>query len=251
MIGFFEKDKLIIIGKYFPMFLVFLGTLKLIVFYNSFNITIVEYLDFSEVLISFVDSIIFYIAIFLLPLLILLSFWGKSMGKINSETFQENIQMSFTERIIKDLKKRKIIYTLFLIEIIIIVFWGKWDEAKVALIIMFPGMYIVDFVISELRIAYKKQYNYYIPPTYLNTYTILSLFTIFIIRDTLNEVIEIKYNHKYYGTEVQFENEKIKSDSVNNYIGQTRNYIFFYNLNNRESNIYPKSRMISIKLKER
>lgn len=248
MIYFFEKSKFLAFVKYFPAYLVFLGCLKLIVFYKSFDIKIVEYLDSSEVLISFLDSVIFYFSIFVFPILLLLSFFGNTIGKVNAESFNKSLNLKFYLRLLNDFKEYYIAFILGLINIIIFLFVGKMNEAKIALFVIFPGIYIVFFIVRELRIAYKKQYNYSIPATYVNIFIILFMMTSFILRDTLNDVHKIKQQFKYFGSEVQFDNEKIKSDSIITYIGQTRNYIFFYNLKINTSIIYPKTRIVSIKL---
>jgi hypothetical protein len=109
-------------------------------------------------------------------------------------------------------------------------------------------MYIFIFLLRELEIAYKQQYDYSIPPTYFNTFLLLFMMTSYIISDTLKDATAIKHEYKYYGTEIQFENETIKSDSIVTYVGQTKNYIFFYNLHKKESIIYPKNKLIKIKL---
>jgi len=248
MIRFFEKDKLITIGKYFPAYLIFLGSLKLIVFYKSFNIKIVEYIDFTEVLISFFDSVIFYTSIFILPMLLFWGFWGKSVGNANAETFGRKVQIKFYQRIKNDFTRNKFGFIFGTFGTIFLIFWGKWDENKIASFIIFPGMYLFIFTLRELEIAYKQQYDYSIPPTYFNTFLLLFMMTSYIISDTLKDATSIKHGYKYYGTEVQFDNETIKSDSIVTYVGQTRNYIFFYNLHKKESIIYPKSKLIKIKL---
>lgn len=251
MIGYFEKDKLISIGKYFPAYLISIGSLKLIVFYKSFNIRIVEYIDFTEVLISFFDSVIFYTSVFILPMLLFWGFWGKSVGKANAETFEREVQFNFYQRIKNDFKRNKfgfIFGIIILGSTIFLIFWGKWDENTIASFIMFPGLYISYFIIRELQFAYKQQYDYSIPPTYFNTFLLLYLMTSYIMSDTLKEATEIKHGYKFYGTEIQFDNETIKSDSIVTYVGQTRNYIFFYDLHNKESIIYPKNKLIKIKL---
>jgi hypothetical protein len=113
---------------------------------------------------------------------------------------------------------------------------------------MYPGIYIILFFIQEVRIAYRKQYNYIIPATYVNVGIFIISMTSYIIYDTLNSAYDIKNYKKYLGSEIQIDSKVIKSDSVITYIGQTKNYIFFYNRKTKESTTYPKDKLVSIKL---
>ena len=248
MLIYFDKTHLLKILKYFPGFLIFLGSLKLIIFFNAFNIRIVEYLDFSEVLISFFDSVIFYSAIVIIPAFIFLSFWGKAIGEHNTQTYNSLAQLTFKQRLSKSYGEDKFFFICGLLYTVSIFFFGNWNEHKLALLLMFPGVYIIFFILQEIRIAYQKQYNYSIPITYFNVFVFLTLLTIYIIQDALNDVYEIKVKKKYLGSEIQMNDQIIKSDSTVSYVGQTKNYIFFYNLKKNESIVYPKSQLRSIKL---
>lgn len=50
---------------YIGSILIFLGVLRLTYFYNSFGVSIINYLEFSEILSSFLGAIIFSIVLFL------------------------------------------------------------------------------------------------------------------------------------------------------------------------------------------
>ena len=50
-------DRLIKISSLAGAMLIFFGVLKLIIFYSNFNITIIDFLTFSEIITSFLDDI--------------------------------------------------------------------------------------------------------------------------------------------------------------------------------------------------
>jgi hypothetical protein len=179
---------------------------------------------------------------------LLISFWGRSLGESNAKDYAEASQLNFLQRIKLDIRRNKLSFILGAFCIILVIFFGKWDEKKIAIIVSYPGIFLIVFLMREIRIAYSKQYNYSIPATYLNVFLILYLLTTVTVRDTLNDVAAIKENYKYLGTQVKLDQTVITSDSTTTYVGQTKNYIFFYNLKTKESYTYPKTKLASIKL---
>jgi hypothetical protein len=240
MIGFFEKNQLNKILKYFPGFIIFLGIVKLIFFYKSFNIQIVDYLNLSEVLISFIDKAILYIIIAFVPILLVLTFWGEVIAKSNTITFEEKLSKNFSQRVFSDIKENIFPFILTLIGIIFFIVKGKWSIEIGAIYFSYFGCYIVIFITREIRIAYKKQYNYSIPPTYLNFFFLIYLFTILLLQNTIQEIKEIKEKHKYLGTMIFLEKETITCDSNNTYVGQTNDYLFLYSISEKRSTVIPK-----------
>ena len=61
------------------------------------------------------------------------------------------------------------------------------------------------------------------------------------IKDISDEEIyeAIKESKKYLGTSFKIENNIIISDSTNYYIGKTKNYIFYYQEENKSTKVYP------------
>jgi GH18 family chitinase len=75
--------------------------------------------------------------------------------------------------------------------------------------------------------------------------TIITLFF------TINEASDVKKRNIYYGTEIQLENENIKSDSITTYIGQTKGYIYLYNKKEKKSISIPRDRVVKLILKRK
>lgn len=245
MIGFFEKEDFQRIAKFIPTYFIFLGCLKLYLFYQSFNVEIVEYLEITEVLVSFFDSIVTLVITVAIPIFLLMSFFGNDMAKSNEEKFNERKNSTFLTR-----QKSYVYYYILIIIFIIPLFWVKSDFFKLQSL---SGIAIFSYLILhyEIRIAYLKQYNYEIPFTYLNTAVIIYFALVVTTKDLYYDVQKIKSDLKYYGTEIKLEKETIKSDSTITYVGQTNNYLFMYNLKTGESISYPRSKVEYLKLKKK
>jgi hypothetical protein len=251
VIDLFDKNEIKQISKYLPVFFTLLGVFKLIVYYGYFDIRIVEYLDFSEVLLSFTDSLVFLLFTIIVPSIILLSFFGKSIGNENKVTYKSQLEFKFWERIVIDFKESKL---LCIISIIIILFvlircGLHWDT--LIYFLMFPGINLIILLVREIRITYWKQYKYSISTTYINVFYILCMVTIITLFFTINEASDVKKRNIYYGTEIQLENENIKSDSITTYIGQTKGYIYLYNKKEKKSISIPRDRVVKLILKRK
>ncbi|MBS1649218.1 MAG: hypothetical protein JSR09_05875 [Bacteroidetes bacterium] len=243
MINHFDKKELAKLTTYFIPFLIFVGSLRLILFYRLFDISIVDYLDFSEVLISFLDTAIFYLFALFIPIFIILSFWGEAMGRQSNIDFAKKAELTFGQRLKGDIKQNFILVLLYTTVFFFIIFKGTWTLQGFLLLLLNPGLFIILFIVRELRIAYKRQFNYSIPVTYINLFLLSYLFIVVVIQNVLSDVQDITKKYKYYGTTVFVGNDIIKSDSTITYIGQTKNYLFFNNLLKKENIIYPKTNL--------
>jgi hypothetical protein len=250
MLTLFRKEEVSRLIKYLPGYVIFLGVLKLIIFYEAFNIRIVSYLDFSEVLVSFLDTLIVIVAFLLVPLFILLSFLGKPIGEANTAIFNDKATLNFWKRLGKKFKEDKYVIISSLIVICLIVIKGKWTESKIALLLSYTLSPAVFFIAIEIRIAYVKQFTYTIPATYMNIFFTLWLTGQTVIYFTLLDINSIKYSYKYLGSEIQYEQKVIKSDSVNTFVGQTKAFIFFYNLTTRQSTVYTKDKLVNLSIRQ-
>ncbi len=243
MINFFKKEQLIEILKYSPAFLIFVGCIKLIIFYNLFGIRIIDYLDLTEVLISFFDNLINYLLTTIVPMLAMLTFFGKKIGEESQKSFTQNSELNFVERIKSDFKEFYILIILTLVLLIFQLVTNKWNYQLLCTLISYPGIYVIIFITREVRISYIKQYRYTIPATYINIFMMAYLFITLIIQNTFKEATEIKDEHKYFGTEIYFEKDTIKCDSNITYVGQTKNFLFVYDIQKHKSLVFPKTKL--------
>jgi hypothetical protein len=241
LINHFDKKELAKLTTLFIPFLIFVGSLRLILFYRLFGISIVDYLDFSEVLISFLDTAIFYLFALFIPIFVILSFWGEAIGRQNNIEFTKKAELTFGQRLKVDMKQNFILVILYTAVFFLIIFKGTWTRQSFLLLVLNPGLFIIFFIVRELRIAYKRQFNYNISVTYINLFLLGYLFIVVIVLNVLSNVEDITQKYKYYGTIVFVGNDTIKSDSTITYIGQTKNFIFFSDLSKKVNIVYPKS----------
>ncbi|MBV5281823.1 MAG: hypothetical protein JZU53_05235 [Paludibacter sp.] len=249
MIDLFDKNILKRILKFLPGYIAVLGILKLVIYYKCFDIRIVEYLDFSEVLLSFTDSLILLIFIIIVPCLLFISFLGKTIGNVNSEIFENQLETSFWSRLKLDIKGNTFLVILNIILISIFLIWGHWQWEMIIYFVMFPGISILFFLVRELRITYWKQYSYTIPVTYINIFYLLYMVTSIMTFLTIEDAKEVKLKNVFLGTEIYLENEILKSDSITTYIGQTKGYIFLYNKKEKTNISIPREKVLKLILK--
>lgn len=108
-------DRLLKISSLSSAVLIFCGILKLIIYYSAFDIRIVEFLSFSEIIMSFLDDINILI-IFILAMVIqsvpVFNFLHKKSG-LSQEDFSEGVLMFFY-------KVRKVCAVFFLAVLVIL-----------------------------------------------------------------------------------------------------------------------------------
>jgi hypothetical protein len=79
----------------------------------------------------------------------------------------------------------------------------------------------------------------------LIVYLIVSSFVCTCINSWLN-VRLVKNRHLYYGTQMVLGGKRIISDSAFYYVGQTKNYIFWYDASKRSPKVYPANKLEEI-----
>jgi len=249
MIDLFDKNIIKRTLKFLPGYIAVLGILKLVIYYKCFDIRIVEYLDISEVLLSFTDSLILLIFIIIVPFLLFISFFGKSIGNVNSEIFENQLETSFLNRLKLDIKENTFLIILSIISISFCLIWGHWKWELFIYFAMFPGTGILFFLVREVRITYWKQYRYRIPGTYINIFYLLCMVTMIMTFFTVEDANEVKLKNVFLGTEIYLEDEVLKSDSITTYIGQTKGYIFLYNKKMKTNISIPRDKVLKLVLK--
>lgn len=249
----FEKDKIKDLIKYFPPFLILIGIIKLYIFYQRFGINIIEYISLTEALIAFNDEIIYLFFFIILPAAVLIGMWGNPIAKENNELFNYQLHTSFKERIKKDIKTNTILKTMYLVSIafsLIAFFRGTYNELTFVALISFCNIWLIHFIIREIRISHFKNNKEHISVTYINLLTLCSTLFSIVIINAFIEVYSIKYNLKFYGTQLEVNNGTVyRSDSTLTYVGKTANYVFFSNLKNSEALIIPCSKINILKLR--
>lgn len=234
------------VGKALPLgysFLVFCGALYLYTFYSYFNIAIFQYLDVSEILLSFINFT-FYL---LPPLVIIILFFylttiivsNTSVQKILTKLPPPFLNSEDTLILLEVFNRWGLHISIFLCSIYLSIALCISIESpllKIIELLFFTnsGFFLLSQLGFNLQEGIKKILLFIILLTIVcvvcfaskNVHSINESperNTVIIITDTI-----ITTNKNYY------------------YIGRTNNYIFLYNATKKESDIIPKNQIKKI-----
>ena len=247
----FEQDKLKELIKYIPAYLIFLGAIRLVFYYKAFNINVVEYLEFSEFLLSIFSFFIIIIFCVLIPGLFYIGLFGRSVGKYNNVDLDLKKKQTFPQRLIIFLKSLNLWTALLMLSFFLYLLFKKEPFYTHLIFIFYPIFTILNFLYTEIRISYYNRHQTDISPTYHNLGLIVTLIILLTLNDTYLNVYKVKHQYKFHKTTICLDDRVLISDSSNTYIGKTMNYIYFYNLKNETPTIFPISKVKSINLVEK
>lgn len=241
--------------SYIGTFVIFLSTLKLVSFYNSFGISIISYLEFSELLISFFEVIV--VCIFILLVLMIHDFLFSRESKHEKQKLKINALLN-EKKVLKilwlyikilryPLLLSSIVYLLFL-------FCNKSNLQYLSATLKFIfSFYILTITLLILKFEIDRKLLNHKFRRFSKQFILLTLvflgFTITIVLYSEHQTNLIRKAKSNFGVEITFDTDnKFVSDSFSYYIGKTRNFIFIYDEKNKTADVYPMSRIKKIKL---
>lgn len=229
--------------------LVFLGTSKLYFYYSRFGINIVSFLDFGEVITSFLDVVI--------ALIFVLSY---SWIQFVSPTKNEPVEILNGDNDTRKNKRKNEIFWILMILLnlgVVIYLSYEWAIRNYRTFIFFIIVTLVAilFVRVLLRIVKNTSSNFYKQLAKLSIVVLVSEMLIIFL--SFSEYTEVVYNDKYLDTKIQFNSEVLNSDGAflftsdktKFYIGNTSNYIFIYDSKSKVTEIIPMSKVVKIAIK--
>jgi hypothetical protein len=245
---------------YVSSFIICLGIIRLIYFFSAFGISIVTYLDFSEILTSFLDM--FLILCFVFAVFIFQTFF--MFGKTEMENSYKLKQVIITEpKLIRRFKlyikySREVYYSAQFVFITLTFYFLLFKESddSILTLIKWASSIVIAFLFILITGEVDRRlylFNY----TNLQRQVVQVLFNIVLIiivtaTLTQNEINSIKKDKSTYGTLVVLDNDQvINSDSINYYIGKTRNYVFVHHENLNTTDVIPMSRVKQITIAQR
>jgi len=237
-------------------FIIFLGMTRLMTFYSAFGVSIVSYLDFSEIITSFFD--ILYIVVYYIAYISIQNFILAN----NSQAEKSNVKR---RDIINENNFLKLIplYLSYLRPILIfglIVFLGSLIlHYAFNLITELQGLILGSIfyaVIFYLIIIVEIERKHIQLESTVNRKRFI-LFTFYFLVFTVGvnqyssfQARLIKSDKSTCGVTITLNNDQtFVSDSTSYYIGKTLNYVFIYHEKQNSTDIIPMSRVKQITMK--
>lgn len=264
-----KLTKIIPIGS---VLLIVIGFLKLKLYYLLFNINISSFISISDVISSFIDVSI-YIVFTLFFYFYFLIDNIKTSDEIKEDEIRNDERIKVYSKVSEDLKKlmeipknevvksctdetetikiknsskKDIVRIIFLIVISFLFIYcfftpqtKKSAEIYIIIAVLFPALLVNTFQSSIY--LFDKYYN-----------EIIVCFSIITIIGALTnrEFYNVKYDNKYSNYIIKMDDETIKCDKNNYYVGKTEGYLFIYNSKLDESIVYKTDNIVYIKLKK-
>ncbi|ANW96016.1 hypothetical protein AXE80_06850 [Wenyingzhuangia fucanilytica] len=210
--------------------LVLLGVSKLFFFYNYFDINIIPYLSFSEIITSFLDDIIY--------LIILFTFLTFQLSIGNILKMFTGFDKEYKELI--NIKSKKSKLTAFIVSLVIFIvfcfyFWLKPNNIWVEYFTLFYGY---AFMATCLDILFKESIKCEV------VMLILLLWSISVL--TFSEIRNVFTSNISYI--ITIENQDIKIEGMKKFIGKTESFFFYRDFENNTNIIYPMDVIEKIKI---
>lgn len=226
------------LSKHLPIisaFIIFIGFLKLHLFYRHFGIDIINYISTNEILTSFLDDI--NILILIIGVMFLHLLFGVCISK-NIESVSKHKKEYIYYRFIRlKFRKKRFHLSLLLTSIFIICFSVFKNYYCMYLLLFFIYALIANIFDSVLKI--KDPTNYH--------FLVISIILLLVSSLCLSKIDIYCIINRENNIELHTKSNIIHLTKNDLFIGKTAEYYFIKK--NNETIIYPKSEIISIKFK--
>ncbi len=230
-------DSLIKVLPLGSLFIITCSSIKLVLYYDIFNISITDYIGIDEILVSFIDDILYYTMVFGIG--VGLNFYMDSRRKkvVDNANYTPKPKSTFTKISNQIVEILVTLFVCFLINILC--FHTKNCYEKVSLIF---AIVLTIFIYFQIKLSgTKHEPNYYL--------TIAVWAVILIFFDGLKSGYRIKDDKSSYSVNLLFNDSlKVSTDSTYRFIGKTREFIFFYNSDLKKTDIYSNSNLNKIQI---
>ena len=243
---------------YVGSFIIFLGVARLIFFYSAFGVSIVNFLDFSEIITSFLDIIV--IAVFIFAYSFLQGFILR-----NKESYDEKDELrkqilsegNFLKRIWLHMK---LCNELFISGLFFIAAFFAWHffnkDITYSSILWIACLYLCIFGLLVLMTEISRIHHHSNSTIHYRRFIAMLFYTVLLIGLVIyfahKQVTSIKEDKSTYGVSIILDNDQtIVSDSTNYYVGKTVNYLFFHHEKENTTDVIPMTRVKQITYKRK
>jgi len=228
--------------KFLPLFsaaLIFLGFFKTNVYYGHFGIEIQNYIEFSEILTLFFDKLIIYSVLVLSVVA-----WITQAEEDNKKT-----QISTFPKRKNKINQIILVLTLVAACLLLMLLFSFSTSLQMARDGFLTFIMVLIFGISYGYIWKSFEQSFATKPVVFK-YSFLFFFTLGIIWMTASvDATSVLKNDKFQGTKIYLESYTLVSDKNNYYIGNTKNYLFFFHEREKKTDIIPMSLIKKIEYK--
>jgi len=231
----FSLKNLAVYSSIFGALLIFIGVFKLQLYFNHFGVAIVDYLQFSEIITSFLDDLAFIVSFFICLLLystivarLIIFFIKRFKGReINEDAL---IKKTYTDHA----KWRSIIlsFLLAISSFLCLFYFQHWIFICIASIFLLQTFWASILKFTDLN-KYSERTLFY-----LMNFIVLAIM-IWLLAEL--EIFRTE-SHKIDAT-VYTDSDTCKTTKDVLYLGKTENYIFFYCKKDKHTTVIPSSRI--------
>jgi len=251
----FDTNRLKTLLSYGGPILIFLGVVRLHLYYQAFGIKIENFLEFTEIVTAlFGDLILLTMSI---ALAILVDFFGATETWVDSsnkfvQSFDD--QKGFLTRLSLSFVRMMPYLIPFnggiLLALAITLFKHQNPVTMMWLLFWVNMPFIIVTFQYEIRRKYFKLYGTRINATTSNLFLIFLISVSFLVQRVQTEVWLVKDRKQYINVTFTVDHVLVKSDSTHYYIGNTRNYLFYFDQDSSKTTLYPMSKVSNITFKE-
>lgn len=216
------------------IYVILCSSIKLVIFYKCFNISIVDYIQIQEYLTLFIDDILYYLVVFGIGILLYL---------FNIFQYSEHNYIPKSEEPEKYKKERNFTLNLSIIIIILVIILSNTCiyRSKSIEIISVGGYFVLCLLyvyLSSTKITF---------PYPLLIITSIVLYT---ISNGFIDAYKILENKDKLNYTLGFKDRNYSTDRTIKYLGKTENFIFLYNLKSKRTTILKIDDLVKIGIKE-
>jgi hypothetical protein len=213
-------DRLVKISSLSGAFLIFCGVLKMIIYYDYFNVNIVDFLSFSEIITSFLDDmniLLIYVAIMLIVTVSTVNFLHR-----RTEIPVDDLMTGIMNVIFPHKYKFVVFFLIIILILSSLIFFNIIGFNYFAIyVLVFCSIQMLTYVIMT-----RDENNEIEIPTFSVTVSIALVVTLAIFLLARHDVQEVK-KHAHPVTIVTQENTYIcNRNTANLYLGKTDNFVF-------------------------
>ncbi len=228
--------------------LIWMGAIKQILFYRSFNFNIVQFIDLAEILILFLNDIFYLISMLIFG--IVFELFRISRYEIEGiKEIRTNINQSdkFGKRILDYLSLYSygilIVITLGLMDLIIFLILDTVNLNLHTLFVTLGTLNLFVILWEEVKFKFNRLFSAQISPLIKNMMFFIIMISPVFYLTINNKVNSIRNDKLYYGTEIHYkdldDNIKFISDSTSYYIGKTKSYVFIFQELDNSTKVIP------------